>query len=475
MTTHKPVVDEAPHSWTKSGKTLDLSIESKDLFNALALMKAKEQKDRSASVVGRAERFTKFDFTCLVIARNLRTSSAVMSFAQKHGTVALQSFLNKNQRKLDEFLADARQWADAKRNADTESIADWDLVCLEAAKDCPFGASCSYKAASEQVFAANAGNFSKQKLAMSLREIIVGGPKKTCRVPFLIGPSNTGKSTLLYPFDKLFGPKQVHHKPALGATCGALRNLEKGKRFIFWDDFRPVEYASSRTVSTATFLSLFIGQPAEIQVSQAFVDGNVEVQWTRGAAFTAKSEDLWLPTSKVSAEDVQHMRNRVEEFRFTSVLHGIKDVEPCSVCMCRWITAGASEAVVAPDSGVAAANSEKDAPSSVQGFDDLMRAAKVSAHTAGALLRGVLGLGAVKVDELSVGDWSGLAEFKGAMKFEQQRLLAALRVPAPQPASVQIAPEDAAGDMQDAFGDMGIEAAGLLPEEDPFNHGGGLD
>jgi hypothetical protein len=58
----------------------------------------------------------------------------------------------------------------------------------------------------------------------------------------LVGLSNTGKSTLLYPFDDLFGPKNIFHKPALGSTF-ALRNIVQKKRFIFWDDYRPVEFA----------------------------------------------------------------------------------------------------------------------------------------------------------------------------------------------------------------------------------------
>jgi hypothetical protein len=79
-----------------------------------------------------------------------------------------------------------------------------------------------------------------------LKDIVKNGPSKTCRVPMLVGPSNTGKSTVLYPFDDLFGPKQVFHKPALGSSF-ALRNIVQKKRFIFWDDYRPVEYAQEKT------------------------------------------------------------------------------------------------------------------------------------------------------------------------------------------------------------------------------------
>lgn len=111
-------------------------------------------------------------------------------------------------------------------------------------------------------------------------------------MPFLVGPSNSGKSTVLYPIDDLFGPHRVAHKPALGSSFG-LRNIVSGmKRFMFWDDFRPVEFAHEKTVPVSVFLSLFIGQPSEIQVSQSFNDGNPDVIWQRGVAFTGKSEGL---------------------------------------------------------------------------------------------------------------------------------------------------------------------------------------
>ena len=186
------------------------------------------------------------------------------------------------------------------------------------------------------IFEANRASFSPFRLAVALRKIIHGGPSKTCRVPMLIGASNTGKSTVVYPFDDLFGPKHVLHKPALGSTF-ALRNITKQKRFILWDDYRPVEYAHCKTVPVASFFSLFIGQMLEVQVSQSFSDGNVDVQWQRGAVFTAKEVGLWDPTPKVSAEDVRHLKNRVELFRFTHTIVALRDVESCAGCMARWI------------------------------------------------------------------------------------------------------------------------------------------
>ncbi len=63
---------------------------------------------------------------------------------------------------------------------------------------------------------------------------------------------------MLLPFDKVFGFRRVMHKPALGSKYG-LRNILKDKRFLFWDDYRPVQYGQD-TVPVATFLSLFTGR-----------------------------------------------------------------------------------------------------------------------------------------------------------------------------------------------------------------------
>ena len=121
---------------------------------------------------------------------------------------------------------------------------------------------------------------SQEALAVALRKVIKHGPSKTTRVPLLVGPTNTGKTTLIVPFDKLFGFSRVFHKPALGSSF-ALRNILKDKRFLMWDDYRPVQYGLV-TVPVATFLSLFTGQPFEVPMSQSFHDGNEDFEWRHG-------------------------------------------------------------------------------------------------------------------------------------------------------------------------------------------------
>ena len=230
---------------------------------------------------------------------------------------------------------------------------------LAGAANCPRGAWCT----PQEFFAANKKTLSKDHLATALRAIIMDGPAKTRRTPMLVGPSNTGKSTLVAPFVKLFGFRSVFHKPAgtsaprdrarvrgcpipvvsgvgvvgdgaplrgsddvpaghqasgvdrrqrspgcvrsaarpqpncvgsAGAaeamkSAFALRNILKDKRFLYWDDYRPVQYAQG-TVEVGTVLSLFNGLPFEVQMPQNVHDG------TLGAASQATSDCLpWRP------------------------------------------------------------------------------------------------------------------------------------------------------------------------------------
>ena len=159
------------------------------------------------------------------------------------------------------------------------------------------------------------------------RAVMVSGPSKTTRAPIIVGPSNSGKTTLVLPFDDLFGHNRVFHKPALNSSF-PLVNLSKHKRFLFFDDFRPIEYAQE-TIDVSTFLSLFNGHPFEIRQSQAFRHGNEDFAWRKGCCLTAKDQELWEPWGNVSAEDVQHMRNRMHVFTCHAVLQDLRQTVPC--------------------------------------------------------------------------------------------------------------------------------------------------
>ena len=97
-------------------------------------------------------------------------------------------------------------------------------------------------------------------------------------------------------------------------------------------------YRDMRELSRQAVCNM-VREDTEIQVSQSFNDGNLDIAWKRGAVFTAKEDGLWNPTHRVSAEDVRHLQNRVEEFRFTHVMPegSFHDIASCAPCMARWI------------------------------------------------------------------------------------------------------------------------------------------
>ena len=431
-TPNKPAVDTSKWVWTHDGLGVDLTEMSRKPFIAVAWRKCGEAAEAKAVMEGtKAPNFTKLDFIALVLSKHLHTKAALLAYAQVHGSPAAQSYVSKHQRRLPEFIEDAQGWADAKADASLEKLTEWEILCKAGEAPCGHAlGECPYATAVQDIFAHNKAVLSPHRLAASLRRVLLHGPSKTCRVPFFIGPSNTGKSTLLYPFDDLFSPKQVFHKPALGSTF-ALRNIVKNKRFIFWDDFRPVEFAHKETVPVATFLSLFIGKETEIQVSQAFSDGNLDVRWKRGVVFTAKEEGLWEPTSRVSAEDVRHLRNRVEEFRFEKTVVALKEVQSCAPCMATWILKYSDEAatgsVPAPLLPITAPTSTID---SVNGYAETMAAAKLSGPIVETLLADVVATGAVHVRELVLSDWQRLSSWHSLRVMEARRLEAVLAAPA---------------------------------------------
>lgn len=339
-TPKKPVTDQNPFVWTRDGRLLDLVDLSNEPWTAVAWRKRRQAEEAKAAIEEtKAPSMNKLDFYALVISKHLHTKASLLAYVQDYGSVGVNLFVAKNQRLINQFIEDAHEWEDAKRAAMSEKLTEWDILVKAADTACAHApGACPYAMAVADIFRQNAHSFSPQRLASSLKNIFQHGPSKTCLVPLLVGPSNTGKSTLLFPLDDLFGPKHVFHKPAVGSTF-ALRNIVQRKRLIFWDDYRPVEYAHTNTVPVGAFLSLFQGKYTEVTASQSFNDGNLDVQWNKPVVFTAKEEDLWKPTEKVSQEDIRHMKNRCEMFHFTRVVHNLRDIDSCAPCMARWIRA----------------------------------------------------------------------------------------------------------------------------------------
>ena len=430
-TPKKPIVDTEPAQWTLDGRFLDLTELSQEPFMAKSWRLRREKAEAKAIVEETpAPNFNKLDFIAFVLSKHLHTKASLLAHVQDYASPAAKLFVSKHQRRLVEYIEDAQEWAEAKAAAGFEKMSDWEVLCKAGGTACPHApGECSYARAVDEIFRVNAATLCQRKLARNLKDIVKNGPSKTCRVPMLVGPSNTGKSTVLYPFDDLFGPKQVFHKPALGSSF-ALRNIVQKKRFIFWDDYRPVEYAQEKTVPVAAYLSLFIGKHTEVQVSQSFHDGNLDVQWNRGVVFTAKEEGLWTATPKVPAEDIRHLRNRVEEYPFRSIVPELKEVVSCAPCMARWILKFSDLSSAPGPAAVSVASAPAALPamdfSCVSGFADLMEAARLTGPVVGELLSDVLALGAVDVKELRLDDWQRLPAWSKLRPMEVRRLVAAI-------------------------------------------------
>lgn len=447
-TLKKPNVDGSPWLWSEDGSwpaglaapnTTAWSClfeASQRPWNAYAWKARHEQvqlqKEAGQTSSKNEARFRKLDLTAIILDKDFKTPASIMEYTQQHGTASMQVWVHQNQRKLKEFLADAIEWGEARKTAEGERQSDWELICQTASKVCPLGDACPYARAASQFFKANSSTLSRTRLAAALRDIIVAGPSKTRRTPMIVGPSNTGKSTMVAPFDDVFGKKNVLHKPALKSNY-ALRNILNNKKFLYWDDFRPVTFAQA-TVEVSTILSLFNGFPFEVQVSQSFNDGNIDFEWRRGAVVTAPLEGLWDAWGEVTAEDVRHMRNRFEEFPCYAKIEKLQDSGSCAIHMCNWIVAGAAEADAQPalqamvlpvtaESGVAGDQDDGE----LAGMSALVGAAKIPVAKAAKLQEEILACGAVHVQELSADDWKGLAAWSLLKPFEQRRVLAQLQ------------------------------------------------
>lgn len=245
----------------------------------------------SSAVPEQVHRFSKLDLTALIIDQKLESPAQVMMYAQTKASASVQAFVAKSQRRLQEFVEDAHAWASAKEAAEQEKLSDWDLISKLASKACSCGdGACQWWHAADSFFTRNAGTIDRGFFASSLAMVICRGPSKTSRVPLVLGPTCAAKSTVLDPLVEVFGFQNVLHRPGEKATMALANCAKKGKRFIYWDEYRPVEFAARGTVPVGTFLSLFGGGSLEIQVSQSFQNGNAELQWKRGAAMTAKDE-----------------------------------------------------------------------------------------------------------------------------------------------------------------------------------------
>ena len=357
-TDHKPEIDKEPLRWTSTdptGQDLDLYEESQQPFCANAFRKRREKAEMQGDKQKKGKRdpstFTKLDFIALVLDRGLQTVAAVLAHAQTKGNAGLQAFVSKHQRKLQEFLEDAAQWSRAVAEASQERQSDWERIQSLAKQTCKCGGGvCQWYEAADEFFKNNAATINRCEFAGCLAKVIREGPGKDSRVPLIAGATNASKSTVLSPVVKVFGFKAVVHRPGEKASMALTNVTKRGKRFIFWDEYRPVEYAARGTVPVGSFLSLLGGTSLEVQVSQSFQSGHEEIVWRRGAALTAKEEGLWDPLPclpglvPVTREDIRHMQSRVHQFNALVPVPGsnIVKVPDCAESFCRWLLVDAA-------------------------------------------------------------------------------------------------------------------------------------
>ena len=445
-TAKKPVVDEKPLQYTKNGTPMNLYEESQEPFCAKAWKRKREDTEKQVSWKDKkACRFTLVDFTAVVLDEKLKTRAAVENYTKKKGSAGMRHFVRVNHRKIPALIQECEEWDSAEADFAAEQeidCPDWELFeRYAAAGPCACGeGGCKWRRAIDQFFEKNP-LIDRERLAACLREIIVNGPKKTTRVPFIVGPTSAGKSTYLNPVDEVFGSKRVIHRPPETSPYGLMQLDQKGMRFVYWDEYYPTEYAHTGCVPVGACLSVFQGKRAEARASQTTHDGNPEVSWSRGAAFTGPKEGLWAlkkkagpGTFEVTQENVRHMQGRVELFEATYEMDKkkFKDIPNCKTTFCSVVladsTAFAYRAVpmaiplAAGTEGIAA-GSAQIGEGTLQGFEEFAARASIPQEAARRLEAEMLGLGAVHVGELTKCDWEASAVWSTLGVFVRRRIL----------------------------------------------------
>ena len=153
---------------------------------------------------------------------------------------------------------------------------------------------------------------------------------------------------------------------------------------------------------------------------------------------TSKLKAMWDPRDPVTPEDINHLKNRVEQFTATVALRkkDLKTIPPCKYCFCKQLVEQSAAFTTqlpqepAALSGPLAAQAEQAGPSSagvqLHMMDWLQDRARLSDDVVRALTADVLALGALSVQELHPEDWEALPSWPRLKPFEQRRLLKAV-------------------------------------------------
>ena len=145
-------VDTERLPWVAAGLTFDVFREAQESFQVKAWNQRRETKDIEAPAPQERVTFTQLDLHALVEEKGLKTKKRLLAYVQDYGTAAEQAFCAKHQRRLQEDLEDAEEWASARAAAALEAKQDWDIMCAAADTQCPEGATCVYAQAARDFF-----------------------------------------------------------------------------------------------------------------------------------------------------------------------------------------------------------------------------------------------------------------------------------------------------------------------------------
>lgn len=319
----------------------------------------------------------------------------------------MRDYVHKQQARLKEHLQHALEWQDAEEVASFEAESDWSLVQRVAKGRCQCQQQCAWWVAAEAFFERNKASIDRQRVAACFLDVLRFGPAKTRRVPLMTGPTNSGKSTIWNPVDELFGEPYVFHTPAV-ASCAFANVALLPKRFLYLDEFSPVEYTAMPDKHPAfpksTFLKLFQGQSAELQVSQAHNNGHKDIKWNDGIIITAKNEGLWKPMGLISKEDIRHMQARIEQFTATHPVEGkLHDASTCKETFCAWLLSD-SAAWANRSVPIALSPAVEEQAGAAAGFVEFLKTLAIPAELASTMHREAVALGAAHVRELVADD-----------------------------------------------------------------------
>ena len=450
-TTHKPVVDETPLTWTPDGSTVNLYAESQENWCAHVQKRRREEAERRAAAgetasrgrtkktkTDKAHKFDKLDFYALVIAEGLWKPSMVLAYTQKQASQESRRWVSRNQNQLPDLLKQAKQWRDAPEDAQRDAETEWALIQRLSKEPCQCeGGVCKWDKAAAGFFQRNHQSIDEEYFWHCLARIITEGPSKTVRVPLLAGPSNSSKSTLLDPIDLVFGPENVQHRPDLGASMPLVNLTKANKRFWCLDEFQLLEYATTPrpplkpTIPVTTMLKVLSGQHLEVAASQSFNNGNPDTRWCKGIAITSKVKDLWEVRPGITEEDISHLKNRVEQFTATVALKkkDLRTTPPCKFSFCQRLVqqsaafASRVSAVVLPVGDDRQQQRDSHDAEALHGMDWLQQKAFLRESVVPMLTAELRSLGVLSIQEMMRDDWLGLASWPSLQPFEQRWLL----------------------------------------------------